>query len=355
MTEDERALVWLCGCTALDYRERELLLCAADSPAKLFEDWEKISPGVINSEKSGLYMKGRTARESELDALLRRMERQGRFAVTRASKDYPERLKQIFLSPHVLFGEGSRELLQTQFFCIVGSRITPPWAEKVGRTIAGELARRFTVVTGLAEGGDGAAIAGAIGSGKLACVLPTGLDGCYPASHASLKERVRRAGLLLSEYPDNTPVRKYTFHERNRILAGLSAGTLVLSAGKRSGALITANYALEYNRDVFALPHNVGAAQGVGCNGLIQNGAYLVTEAEDILSCYGYASEKREEVGLPPEEERVLSVLRELGEAHVSAVAEKTGMQIYEAAAILSALEIKNMAVKSGGNRYAAV
>ena len=129
----------------------------------------------------------------------------------------------------------------------------------------------------------------------------------------------------------------------------------MLSAGVKSGTLITANAALDYGREVFALPHNVGASQGEGCNALIKKGAGLATCAEDIFWSFGIESAPREQMILPPEEEKMLAALREYGEMHVAELAEKAGMKIYEAAAVLSALELKNLAVKSGGNKYAAV
>lgn len=352
---EEQALIWLCGCTPFDYRERAQLLRAAKSPKALFEDFEKFSSALIKKGESGVYNIQRGFREAELARLLADMEKRGRFAVTVCDADYPESLKAIPDPPFVLFGEGRRELITGRKFCIVGSRITPAWAEKTGKQIAEELSKHFVIVSGLAEGGDSAAISGAIGSGNLICVLPTGLDNCYPASHAALKERVKRSGLILSEYPMQESVKKYSFHARNRILAGLAEGVLVLSAGVKSGTLITANAALDYGREVFALPHNVGASQGEGCNALIKKGAGLVTSAEDIFWSFGIESAPREEITLPPEEEKMLAALREYGEMHVAELAEKAGMKIYEAAAVLSALELKNLAVKSGGNKYAAV
>lgn len=352
---EEQALIWLCGCAPFDYRERVRLLRAAKTAKALFDDFEKFSALLIEKGQIGVYKKQRGMREAELAGLLVDLERENRFAVTIYDDDYPESLKAIPDPPFVLFGEGNRALLRERKFCVVGSRITPAWAEKTGKQITAELAEHFTIVTGLAEGGDSAAVAGAIGSGKLICVLPTGLDLCYPAAHAFLKEKIRRAGLVLSECPMKQPVRKYSFHARNRILAGLSEGVLILSAGLKSGTLITANAALDYGRDVFALPYNVGTSQGAGCNMLIQKGAALVTCADDVLSEYGMKRETAEKITLPPQEEKMLAVLRECGEAHVAELAERAGMKIYEAAAVLSALELKNLAVKSGGNKYAAV
>ena len=149
--------------------------------------------------------------------------------------------------------------------------------------------------------------------------------------------------------------RKYSFYARNRILAGLSEGVLVVAAGARSGTSITANYALEYGRDVFAFPHNLGVKQGEGCNELLKKGAYVATEPCDVLSRYGIEEEETVRVELSEEEQKLLAVLKEAGEAHVSELAGRAGVPVYEAAATLSSLEMKNLAVKAGGNRYSAV
>ncbi len=332
-SSDEKGMLWLCACAGLEYRERVARLRAVSRPAELLTE-------------SG---------EEEVGRLLARMEREEVFAVSLLDEDYPALLKNSPSPPLLLFGAGRRELLKARMFCIVGSRITPPWAEKLAKLTAERLSRRFAVVTGLAEGGDAAALEGALAGGSPVCVLPCGIDGCYPAAHASLKERVRRAGLLLTEYPFGTQSKKFHFIARNRILAGLAEGTLVVSAGKRSGALITANFALDGGRDVFAFPHNPGAAQGEGCNELIKKGAYLATGAEDIFAAYGMQEDVREEVPLTPAERRVLTVLKESGELHAAVIAERAEIPVYEAAATLASLELKNLVVKAGGNRYTAV
>ncbi|MDE7158368.1 MAG: DNA-processing protein DprA, partial [Clostridiales bacterium] len=335
-TADEKAIIWLCACTDLDDRVRAALLRAAKSPADLFENWNEIYGAVINERKNGLYTIDRSKRERELNSFIKELESRNRFVITIATADYPEELSHIPVPPLMLYGEGNRELLKKQKFCIVGSRLTPPWAEKQARLIAERLSEKFVIVTGLAEGGDSAAIAGAMQSGDLICVLPNGLNECYPAAHHSLKERVAKQGLLLSEYPLNEGVKKFYFHERNRILAGLSKGVLVVSAGAKSGTLITASCALEYGRDVFAFPHNLGSAQGAGCNELIKSGAYLATGAEDILSNYGMEVKKSVAVELTTEEETILAILREAGELHAAVIAERAGVPIYEATATLS-------------------
>ena len=349
----EQAIIFLCACTQFDYRERTAILRAAGDPARLLsEDSDFLS--VVKEERRSLFPAPQM-RKKAADKLFQELASKGYFALTVLSQDYPEELKQIDEPPLVLFGAGRRELLKKRKFCIVGSRMTPSWAEGLTKRIASEISSRFAVVTGLAEGGDLAAISGALESGNLISVLPCGLDECYPAAHHVIKQRVKEQGLLLSEYPLYDKVRTYSFHARNRILAGLSEGVLVVSAGKRSGTSITANRALDYGRDVFAFPYNAGVRQGEGCNELLKKGAQLVTDSEDILSFYGFDNRKTELPPLTEEEERVLAVLREEGELHTAVIAERTGLKVYEVAATLSSLEIKNLAVKSGGNRYSAL
>lgn len=349
----ERAIIFLCACTQFDYRERAAILRAAGDPARLLsEDTDFLS--AVKEERKSLFPAPQD-RKRAVEKLFEELQKKDYFALTVLSEDYPEALKQIDEPPLVLFGAGNRELIQKRKFCIVGSRLTPSWAEGLTKRIASEISRHFVIVTGLAEGGDLAAITGALESGNLISVLPCGLDECYPAAHHAIKRRVKEQGLLLSEYPLYEKVRTYSFHARNRILAGLSEGVLVVSAGKRSGTSITANRALDYGRDVFAFPYNAGVKQGEGCNELLKKGAQLVTDSEDILSFYGFDNQKTELPPLTEEEERVLAILKEEGELHTAVIAERTGLKVYEAAAALSSLEIKNLAVKAGGNRYSAL
>ena len=354
-SQQEKAVIWLSARVRTDDRTRAALLRAADDPARLLFDFKKICAAVIKDGANRVYISGTLSPAEEAEALTDELERRGCFAVTPLSDDYPAPLAAISDPPLLLYGMGDRALLGRRKFCVVGSRRLPAWAERQTGLMAEELSRHFAVVTGFAEGGDRAAAAGALKNENVICVLPNGLDVCYPAAHASLKERVAAHGLLLSEYAFGERAAKYTFYARNRLLAGLCEGVLVTAAGSKSGALITAARALEYGRDVFAFPHQPGTLQGVGCNELIKSGAALVTEAQDILSAYGILGEERPRVALTAREERVLDVLRAEGCLHTAIVAERAGLAVFEAAAALSSLEIKNLVVKSGGNRYSAV
>ncbi len=353
-TNEDLLLVWLAVCAGLDERAKNEIaqVCARGISAKHLE---KICGAVIQTGTNRVYKDGCAAIRQEAEGYLLRLSGAGGFAVTLAGADYPESLRAIPDPPLALFCAGKRELLNGRKFCIVGSRMLPAWAQAAGKKISSELSERFAVVTGIAEGGDRAAIDGAVASGKLICVLPCGLDVDYPASHASLKREIAKRGLLVSEVPLGVRAQKFSFHARNRILAGLSEGVLVLAAGERSGALITADRALAYGREVFALPHNAGAAQGAGCNELIKQGAYLCTDAGDIFAAFGMERAQRPAVQLTPQEETLLAELRLAGEAHAAVLAGRAGIPVWEAQAALASLELKGLAVRAGGNQYAAL
>ena len=350
-SQEERAIIGLC-MTADEGRLPALARALAEiGPPSA----QKICVSVIESAAKRVYKDEPLPSAAEQDAAIARLTARNMFAVTLVGADYPAALRAIPDPPPVLYCMGRRELLAKRKFCIVGSRILPAWAEKTGKTISASLSRQFVIVTGIAEGGDRAAIDGALAGGNLICVLPNGLDIAYPAAHASLQREVARRGLLLSEYAPGVKTKKYAFHARNRILAGLSEGVLILAAGVRSGTLITAHCALEYGRELFALPHNVGVAQGEGCNEMIKAGAWLCTCAGDIFAAYGMEAEEKPRVQLSEKEERLLAVLKEAGELHAAVLAERAGIPVFEVQAILASLEMKGLAVRAGGNRFSAI
>ena len=198
---------------------------------------------------------------------------------------YPADLLQTADPPLLLFADGDPAWLQRPMLAIVGSR----HATAQGLDNARAFARNFsdagwTVVSGLAAGIDGAAHEGALlGSGGTVAVVGTGLDQVYPARHRALAQRVRERGLILSEYLPGTPPLAQNFPQRNRIIARLSRGTLVVEAALQSGSLITARLASEAGREVFAIPGSIHAPQSRGCHALIRLGAKLVETAQDVL------------------------------------------------------------------------
>ena len=276
--------------------------------------------------------------------------------IERGSALYPAALQTLADPPGTLYAIGNIELLKERCFTVVGSRRTPEHARKTCEGLVKELSYTFCIVTGVADGGDVAAIKGALnGSGKVICVHAGGLDE-LPSANAELLRQVAEKGLLLSPYPLNTPVRNFSFEYRNKLLAALGEGTLLVSAGEKSGTLITARHAKGFKKTVFAFPYPPNAAQGVGCNALIKEGGRLTERAEDILSVFGIEQKTQAQaVVLTDLEERALIALKDLQEAHALEIAKAVGVPPFRIGAVLSALEMKGVAVALGGNRYAAV
>ena len=213
------------------------------------------------------------------------MARHSAWFVTLEDPGYPLRLAEIHDPPLALFGRGTLTEQDSRCVAIVGTRRASPYgirmAERFGRDLA---AKRFTVVSGLANGIDAAAHRGAIeAGGRTIAVLGNGVDVVYPRQNAELFESVTQNGCIVSQFPMNTPPDRRHFPYRNRIISGLTLGTLIVEAPGRSGALITARQAAEQGREVFAVPGQVGSQNSQGPHGLIKEGAKLVENADDIV------------------------------------------------------------------------
>lgn len=198
---------------------------------------------------------------------------------------YPSILSEIYDPPPALFYRGNPNILHNTSVAIVGTRSCTQQGKEIASEIGGGLARLgVSVVSGLAAGIDGSAHRGALDTdGPTVAVLGTGVDQVYPHRHKELQPKIADRGLLLSEYPPGTTPEQNHFPERNRIISGLSRAVVVVQAGSRSGALITADFALEQGREVYAVPGNISDAPHEGCHMLIKQGAGLVEGAEDIL------------------------------------------------------------------------
>lgn len=353
-TQEEINLITLCSFDELLYNHRVTLLSDLESGTPDFVKYEK---SLIKSLPCGVYNKVRadfydpTYRESVLSGL----EKRGITCVTYFSAKYPESLKNTPTPPIVLYLKGNIKLLDTDCFAVVGSRRTLPNMLKECKKTSAELTQHFTVVTGMADGADTAAIEGALPSGRLISVLAYGFDYAYPAMNKQLIEKVAENGLLITEYTPKTAPQKHLFPIRNRIIAGLSKGTLVASAGQRSGALITAGYAAEYGREVFAFPYGLGVYSGEGCNWIIRNYGLLVRNTADIFEEYGLQFKAQEKLKLSAEEEEALAAIRGFGTACLAELAEKLKIPPYKLIPTVSKLEIKGLVARVGGNRYTAL
>jgi DNA processing protein len=320
-------------------------------------DFAKLSKETIKTSLNGVYNKVKAlfASPDYRAELIARYEKEGIFCVTYFSDDYPQRLREIPVPPLVLYGKGKRALLREKFFCVVGSRHTSPYGTKQATSIAKDLCDHFAVITGIADGADSAVLEGAIPSGKAVCVLAGGFNEIHPATSVALVKEVEKNGLVLTEHLPETKPLGWMFPVRNRILAGIAEGTLVVSAGRKSGALITAGYCLEYGRELFAFPYNIQVESGVGCNDLIKKGAYLTENILDIGQVFGLNLNRKENVLLSPVEKKILAYLKEQGEAHVNQLAKYLNCQPFELSPYLAALEVKNCVARLGSNRWAIV
>lgn len=353
-SEEEINLITLCSFEKLTYKNKYELLSGLETHNPDFVKHREnliktLTDGVYNKVKSSFYS------QSYREKLLETLGSRGIKCVTYFSEDYPEALKNTPCPPITLFCKGNTELLKERIFAVVGSRRTQPETLSFAKNIAGELTPCFAVVTGIADGADTAVIEGAVESGKLISVLAYGFDHIYPAVNKSLLERVEENGLVITEYMPSVKPEKYNFPVRNRIIAGLAEGVLVVSAAERSGALITAHYALEYDRRVFSVPYSLNVKSGEGCNALLKEGAILCRNTLDIFEDFGLDFKPSELPELNEEEENMLSLIREAGAAFAPDLARKTGKLPFQIIPVLTKLEIKGLIVRLGGNRYGCV
>ena len=210
--------------------------------------------------------------------------------LARADRGFPSLLSAIYDPPPRLYLRGSRpELLAGPCVAVVGARSCSSYGAQVARSLARELAAAgVVVVSGLARGIDGEAHRGALEAGGLTvAVLGCGIDRDYPRSHTELARRIAADGLIVSEYPAGIEPAPWRFPARNRIVAGLSLAVVVVEARERSGALITADFALEEGRDVFAVPGEITSSLSAGSNALLKLGAIPLLEADDVLATLG--------------------------------------------------------------------
>ena len=238
---------------------------------------------------------------------------------------YPALLKEIRDYPKELYYIGDPKLLEEKCVSIVGSRKTNQYGRSTAYSFGKALGQRgITVVSGMAVGIDTCAHEGTLQEkGNTAAVLACGLDLCYPPRNRELKGKIESAGIVLSEYPPGTAAQRYYFPQRNRIISGLSPLTVVVQAGNRSGALITAELAADQGRDVGAVPGNIDSEYNLGSNKLLREGAFALTGVQDLLEASGVSvlSEPEAERMLSDEEKQLYFLLCSHGEMSLDQLA----------------------------------
>lgn len=351
---------------ALGPLQQRALLDIFKSPAQI------LSAGTSVLEQHGLkaqtlkYLKQPDWKAVEAD--IKWLNQPRHHLVTYFDKTYPPLLKEIPDSPIVLFIVGDPEVLQSVQLGIVGSRNPSPGGKQIARAFAEQLAQLgITITSGMALGIDYCSHLGALDAkGRTIAILGNGLDIIYPARHKALAERIIDNGALVSEFPPGTPPLAENFPRRNRIISGLTAGILVVEAAQRSGSLITARYAMEQGREVFAIPGSIHNPLARGCHALIKQGAKLVETVQDILDESGVLMHAI--AGLPNECKSPEDNINSLDEEYkllldniayepvsVDKLIERTGLTADTVSSMLLILEIRGMVSSYPGGLYSRI
>lgn len=283
-----------------------------------------------------------------------KLQKQGIRLLTLSDDDYPLSLLQMPDPPPLLYVKG--EIPEAPALAIVGSRKATFYGLGAAEQLAHDLAAQgVTVVSGMARGIDTAAHKGALKAGKTIAVLGCGLDICYPPENKALYRLISEQGGIISEFPLGTKPDRGNFPRRNRIISGLAAGVLLVEAAEKSGSLITADYALEQGKEVFAVPGMITSRQSYGTNRLIQEGAKLVQKAEDILNELGIKKQAaKNKVSLSSEEKLLLSIILEEARS-IDELAAETKLPLPQIYKIMADLELKGCLVKLSSNKYASL
>ncbi|MGI8553832.1 MAG: DNA-processing protein DprA, partial [Dehalococcoidia bacterium] len=290
---------------------------------------------------------------------MERLARLGVDALTWNDARYPARLKQIYDHPPVLYLRGTLEESDEWAVGVVGTRRATAYGKQATELIAGDLARhQITVVSGLARGIDTAAHKAALDAGgRTIAVLPCPIDMVYPAQNERLAQAIREHGALISDYPPGRTIQREFFFLRNRIVAGMCLGVVVVEAGDKSGAIRTASLALQENREVFAIPGSIFSPYSRGTNRLIQQaGAKLVCEARDILTELNLTMVSEQvavQQALPVDDtERALLALLSDEPAHIDEIGREARLTPAAVSSALAMLELKGLVRQVGGLNY---
>ena len=387
--------IWLSELKGLKTRTKLALLAYFGTPENIYyseKDARSLVPEVSREQLALLDDRSL----SRADEILGDCLRLGIRVVTISDSEYPERLRNIYSPPCLLYVKGTWLSFDDEAaIAVVGTRSATPYGIQCAETLGFEFGKYgAVVVSGLARGCDSAAQRGALRAGGfVAGVLGCGIDVIYPRENEYLYEDVATHGVLISEYPPGTSANAEHFPARNRIISALALGTVVVEADMKSGAMITAREAVEQGRDVFAVPGPIGAEYSKGCNRLIQEGAMLVTEAWDVLCAYvsrypnklrradvdvpetlaysgntqkdddkipktfdniikiEYIDIKNNNKNLTDDQIKILTTLSDTP-MHVDDIIEKTEIPARRVLSALTVLEIENLVTQESGKRF---
>jgi DNA processing protein len=303
----------------------------------------------------------RVRREHSLEAVWENLQRRRIQVLTWEDEGYPRRLLQIDQPPPVLYVRGELRQEDEWSVAVVGTRRATAYGRQVAEELAAFLAAQgITVISGLARGIDRICHEAALNAGgRTIGVLGSGVDRIYPPEHGKLAERMIGQGAVISDYAPGTPPESTNFPPRNRIISGLSLASVVVEASETSGALITANFAAQQGREVFAVPGGIYAPQSKGANRLIRDGAHPLLRFEDILEVLqlNYVQQKQSARSLLPENANEAKLLQAMADEpqHVDDICAQSGLPIEQVSATLTVMELKGMVRQVGGMNFSLV
>lgn len=357
-------IMWLNDLSGLTIKRKIEFLKAFGSGEAIWKANSKEIKAKINMSQEDIY---KLINTRDIDKVYKYTEKAlnlGAKYVTYKSSKYPELLKTIDLPPIGFYVLGELPDNTLPKVAVVGSRRCTEYGSSCCYNISKELAKRdVVIVSGMATGIDSMAHKGAIDAGgKTIAVVGTGIDVCYPQNNRDLMKSITQNGCVISEFPLGTKPNSYNFPQRNRIISGLSKTVAVIEAAGKSGTLITANFALDYGRDVFALPGNITSKFSEGTNNLIKEGAFPLTGYKDILDVLNIDEKTVENKDLEKNQQKNIFSLAsneklvydciDLNFITIEEILTKTGLDIKTVQYILTMLELKGLISKISGERY---
>ena len=359
--EEQKYWLWLSYIPMMWYEKANKYMKVFDNPKELYnaklETLEKV--GIFSGED--IYNIVSSKKNINIEEKWNEMVKKGIRFATVEDEDYIEKLRIYEDKPLWLFFKGNLPKVDDKLVGMVGARTCSRYGQTMAENIASKLAfYSIGVVSGLARGIDVAAHRGALmGRGKTYAVLGCGVDICYPRENISTYMEIIENGAIISEYPPGCEPMAWQFPYRNRIISMLSDSVAVLEAKRKSGSLITTDYALKYGKEIFALPGRVSDTLSEGCNDLIKSGASMLTEAEDMLFSTGVYFEnqdkrksKKKKILLEKENEVVYSCLDLLPQG-IEEIIDKTGMNSSEVYEVLMNLIMDGLVIEPVRNHYA--
>lgn len=361
-SKEEKIVMWLSSFEYMSYKKAKFILDNFENLEDFFDNIRSYKNKLISTfESEEINDLCDNNNLVYIDRVIDNYDKLGIDVVTLRSENYPALLKEISSPPIMLYCKGNLDLLNSDCLGVVGTRRATKYGKDFGSKIIKDVAsENITIVSGLADGIDTMAHKSCLEvKGKTIAVLAGGLLSIYPSNNIGLAEDiVRNNGLLISEYKPNEQAVTYHFPIRNRIIAGLSKGVFVVEATEKSGSMYTKNYALDYNREVFALPARANDIYSTGCNKIIQNGqAKMVLDSKDIMEFFGKDSKSFNEtkvLQLTYEEQMIYDMLVS-GELHFDELAKNLKIETKVLSTMLMRLEIKGIIQKLPGNYYSIV